>query len=159
MTKRIYYSIIPESFKTIDLDNKFFNSFKKYYPAFEFWFHSKRNDNAQALLIHTLHGGIAAFAYFKNEYESIELYNRHLPIERRLKIGSLKVDTRIAGEHLYHTFIERAIIEAQSTNAKSIYITLFDTCKTLIEILEQYNFIKKGINKNGELVYLKELEK
>jgi len=153
--KHIYYSINQEPFKTIDVHNPFFNSFKKIYPEFEAWFETKQITNQNAFIIRAPFGSILAFAYFKNECEGLILdYEQCYPFDSRLKIGSLKVDTVLAGRHLYHKLLEKhAFRLAKATNVNSIYVTLFDKCKELVEILESYGFKKIGTIK-GESVYI-----
>jgi len=143
-------------FKDVNLDDPFFDNLKQDYKEFYEWFQKKRNDDAY---IYREDNTLIGFLYVKIEDGSIDNYSPPLPDKKRLKIGTFKIDAH--GTKLGERFIKKSIDHAIEYAVKEIYLTIFPKHSTLINLLKEFGFHKKGIkiSENGEeIVFLKNLE-
>ncbi len=126
-------------FKEINLDDPFFNSLKEDYVEFEEWF--KRKGDERAFLFEDK-DGIQAFLYLKVENEELSSVSPPLPLKKRIKIGTLKINPR--GTKFGDRFIKKAIDCALFNSIDELYVTVFSKHQKLIEILEGYGFVNIG---------------
>lgn len=142
-------------FSNCNLDDSFFDSLKNDYAEFPIWFQKKINQDESAFVFED-NNKIKAFVYLKEEDEEILLVNSKLPIERRLKIGTLKLADDIQGQRLGEGAIGVALWQWQRINVNQVYITVFERHIKLISMLEQFGFKYVGNNLRGEKVYIKD---
>lgn len=142
-------------FSNCNIDDSFFESLKRDYSEFPQWFQKKINQNESAFVFEE-NNKIKAFVYLKEEYEEILLVDNKLPIERRLKIGTLKLADDIQGQRLGEGAIGVALWHWQRLNVNQVYITVFEKHIKLISMLEQFGFKHVGNNLRGERVYIKD---
>ena len=142
-------SVRKEHFGNIDIQDTFFESFKRDYPGFENWFNRKAEEIAY--ICKGENDAILAFLYVKTEGKD-EIYNDIQPIlvpKRRLKIGTFKVT--INGFKLGERFLKIVFDNAMQYNVDEIYVTIFDKTpdqKKLIELIQEWGF--KYYGKKGE---------
>ncbi|GIO28295.1 GNAT family N-acetyltransferase [Ornithinibacillus bavariensis] len=129
-------------FKNINLNDPFFDSLKQDYEEFEDWFRSKGNKKAY---YYENNEGIQAFLYLKIEAEELKDTDPQFPFEKRIKIGTLKINPH--GTKLGERFIKKAIDHAVDNDIKELYVTVFPKHKSLIALLEKYGFTIKGKKK------------
>lgn len=152
-------AVQKELFGNIDLGDKFFDTFKEDYPAFETWLNRKAEEVAYVC---RTGGRIAAFLYLKVEgdredYSDIE---PRFPRKRRMKIGTFKVT--LNGYKLGERFLKIVFDNALSHRVDEVYVTIFgkrpDQLR-LISLLEDYGFQQWGAKLGGpepELVYVRD---
>lgn len=151
MTDRFKY--VP--FGDCDLSDSFFDTLKQDYPEFPEWFKRKAAIGEKAY-IYLDDIGICAFIYLKKENEELVFNDRVLPKEKRLKIGTLKLEERIQGKRLGEGAIGISLWLWQNLKYNQIYVTVFEHHKDLIALLERFGFICAGKNQRGEQVYIKD---
>lgn len=147
-------------FGNLNLDDGFFDSFKKDYSGFESWFNRKADEIAY--VCQAENDDLLAFLYVKIEDQS-ENYSDIEPIfspKRRLKIGTFKVV--INGFKLGERFLKIVFDNAIKNNVDEIYVTIFDHTEDqhrLIELLQDWGFELHGVKKTStgeELVYVRD---
>lgn len=145
-----------KTFRDVPLDDSFFDSLKQDYIEFPIWFKSKLSETAY---VQYSDGRLTGFMYLKLEEGEVTDVMPVLPSNRRIKIGTLKVDAH--GTKLGERLIKKAIDFAIVKRAQEIYVTIFPRHKPLIALLEEFGFHTKGEKrtKNGtESVLTKSLE-
>lgn len=142
-------------FSDCDLSDTFFDSLKNDYEEFPIWFGKKVSEDTKAF-IYKDDKGVKAFLYLKEESEEINLLDRILPKENRLKIGTLKLSDDVQGQRLGEGAIGVALWYWQKMNVNQVYLTVFEKHVKLINMIELYGFIWVGNNKRGERLYLKD---
>lgn len=147
------YSRVP--FYELDITDPFFHSLIADYPEFPSWF-QKKSDGGESAFVFKDETGISTLIYLKDENETIELQGRVLPKKQRIKIGTLKLDSRVQGQRLGEGAIGIALWKWQEDNVEEIYVTIFPKHKLLIELLEKFGFQCIGQNERGELLLLKD---
>ncbi len=146
-----FLRVKKEYFGNIDVNNPFFDTFKKDYPGFNDWFQRKCDE--EAYVCENDKGGILGFLYLKTEDEK-ENYNDICPLfkpAKRLKIGTFKVET--SGFRLGERFIKIIFDNAIERNVSEIYVTLFKNrpeLERLYRLLIKWGFFEYGIKKSGE---------
>jgi len=146
-------------FGDVNLDDHFFDSFKKDYPDFELWFNKKANKEAYICL--SDNKKVLAFLYVKKE-DKEENYGDIAPIfppKIRLKIGTFKVISN--GYRLGERFLKIVFDNALKNKVDEIYVTIFNNREEhirLIELLLDWGFEYYGEKRNTfgiEKVYIK----
>lgn len=148
-----------EQMKELDINDRFFNTFKQEYnPYYCDWFRKKGND---AVYVSRYDNDkIQAILKLKIEDEK-EDYSNISPIfspQRRLKICSLKVE--YTGQKMSERFLFLCFQTAIDNAVDQIYITIFPNSslrKRLVGILKQWGFDYWGIKDNNEHVYVKDM--
>lgn len=138
-------------FSNVDLNDKFFNSLKDDYPDFSDWFAKKANEGRKAMVMSD-ENGIHAFLSLKKENEKIQLVDKILPKEDRIKISTLKIDDSIGKQRLGEGIVGVALWYWQASKFNEIYVTIFPKQDKLIGLLKRFGFLEYGIKENGELV-------
>lgn len=141
-------------FSTLDLSDPFFNSLKDDYPEFPSWF-QKKSASGEDVSVYSDSAGISALIYLKEEDESINLRDNVLPKKRRIKIGTLKLESRVQGQRLGEGAIGLALWKWQEESTDEIYVTIFPKHRALIELIEKFGFNCVGQNDRGESLFLK----
>lgn len=153
-------SVKKSLFGEVNLEDPFFDSFKRDYNEFEEWFHKKCDEPVYVCLSEDT---VLGFLYLKIEDKS-ELYADINPIfvrKKRLKIGTFKVES--TGFRLGERFVKIIIDNAIENNVDEIYVTLFDNRKelqALKHLLYRWGFGDFGFKttSNGkELVLVKNM--
>ncbi len=133
-------SVQKEYFGNINLQDSFFDSFRRDYQGFDKWFNKKSEEIAY---ICSYGGMINAFLFIKLE-DKTENYSDISPIlppKKRLKIGTFKVTAN--GFKLGERFLKIIFDNAFQFKVEEIYVTIFDQSaeqKKLIELLEEWGF-------------------
>ena len=143
-----------KKFEDINIEDPFFDSLKNDYEEFTEWFERKAEQNEETL-VYQDELGIGAFLYLKDEQEEIELTDRKLPKCKRLKIGTLRLATRIRGVRLGEGAVGVALWRWQEKQYPEIYATVFETHGDIINLFNRFGFINVGKNKRGEQIFLK----
>lgn len=139
-------------FNEVDINDKFFDSFREDYEEFDGWFKKKNEDPCYVCYSDD---NLTAFLYIKIENED-ENYSEIIPNfikKKRLKIGTLKVSGN--GYKIGERFLKTIFDNANQYKVDEIYVTIFNKRpeqEQLIEMLEEWGFIYHGIKttKNGE---------
>ena len=139
-------------FAKIDINDKFFNSFREDYLEFNDWFNRKADETAYVCYENNV---LSAFLYIKveNETENYFQINPSFAPKKRLKIGTLKVISN--GYKIGERFLKVIFDNALQYRVDEIYVTLFSKRseqELLIEMLQEWGFKYHGIKttKNGE---------
>lgn len=149
-------SVTKKHFGNFNLQDPFFDSFRRDYNGFDRWFNKKADEIA-----YVTHKGdsILSFLYVKVE-DQTENYADIAPVfspKRRLKIGTFKVVSN--GVRLGERFLKIIFDNAILFRVDEIYVTIFDRTdeqKRLIGLLQDWGFSQHGVKKtaNGdELVF------
>ncbi|MFN8356317.1 MAG: N-acetyltransferase [Spirosomataceae bacterium] len=145
-------------FSEINLKDPFFNSLKEDYNEFENWFIKKSQEEAKAFILSS-EKGLEAFLFLKSEEGEINDVIPPLPASKRLKIGTFKVNPH--GTRLGERFIKKIFDYGIKYNFKEAYVTVFPKHSILIDLLQKYGFVHRGVKKtaNGEeLVLVKDFK-
>lgn len=149
-------SFEERTFADINLGDPFFDSLRADYDEFDGWFRGKASDGATALIVED-EGRILAFLYLKpNESEEIELSDRTLPAEPRMKIGTLKIANEAQGTRLGEGAVGLALWHWRDSKLDQVYVTAFPKQGPLRTVLERFGFTVAGEKPNGELVMMKD---
>lgn len=143
---REYDLIKVKKFKDINLGDVFFDTLKSDYPGFEDWFHRKHEENA--FVFENDDNTIVAFMYLKIEDEEVNDVQPNLGKDKRLKIGTMKIDGH--GTRMGERFIKKALDYAMKYDCNELYVTIFDKHKGLIKHFEKYGFYLHGNKINSE---------
>jgi len=138
-------SVKKEYFGNIDINDDFFDSFRRDYPEFDKWFNSKADEIAY--ICRSDKGQIVAFLYVKVERED-ENYSDISPTfdkKKRLKIGTFKVVSN--GYKLGERFLKIIFDNALRNKVDEVYVTLFDYTEDqerLMGLLTDWGFSYHG---------------
>lgn len=144
----------------LDVTDRFFDSLRSDYGAFDRWFVRKSQDLAYVCFQQS---ALVAFLYLKVENEG-EPYPEIVPPfarRRRLKIGTLKV--AMNGFKLGERFLKVVFDNALRQRVDEIYVTVFDRDDAqarLIRLLETFGFVHHGQKHDGPLpeqVYVRDM--
>lgn len=169
--KLISYKMLlvkKEKFGNINLDDKFFDTLKEDYPNFETWF--KKKNNEEAYVFKNKENKVSGFLYLKIEDRDETDYfkvNPFLRNNKKLKIGTFKIDNDIKGFRLGERFLKIIFDNALKNNVDEIYVTLFQNHRKEISYLENllndwgfcYYGSKESANGKMESVFVKEMKK
>lgn len=131
-----------EKFSNLNLEDSFFKSLKEDYPGFSKWYNKKSLLNEYAYVSYNEQDNLDGFLYLKNEYESDDSINPIFKLDKRLKVGTFKIDAHgtTLGEH----FIKIILKEFYASNNNEIYVTIFPKHNALINLFEKFGFVKAG---------------
>lgn len=153
-------SVRQSRFGELNIDDRFFDSFKKDYNGFSEWFNSKAEEITYVSKDGDNH--IVAFLYLKTEQE-YENYSDIQPFfspKKRLKIGTFKVFN--TGYKLGERFLKIIFDNALANQVDEIYVTIFEITGehlSLIALLEAWGFVRHGTKETAsgtEQVYVKD---
>lgn len=148
-------------FKSVDLNNSFFDTLKSDYKEFEDWFKKKQNQNSKAYIeTEKDTNEIMGFLYLKAENGEVNDVSPLLAAKKRIKVGTFKVNAH--GTKYGERFIKKIMDHAIAENAEEVYLTVFPKHEGLIRLISKYGFIRHGIKTTGngtEDVYVKDLKK
>jgi predicted nucleic acid-binding protein len=153
-------SVKKEHFGNVNLNDPFFDSFKRDYPEFDGWFNRKADEIAY--LCKADDGSIMAFLYVKVEGKEENYFEIQPPFppKQRLKIGTFKVASN--GYKLGERFLKIIFDNALQYDVDEIYVTLFKTTEDqqrLISLLTDWGFAPHGIKHSEageEVVYTRD---
>lgn len=150
--KKIYFG-------DVNINDTFFDSFRKAYKNFNQWFAHKCDE--EAYICHSDTEKILGFLYLKTE-DTSENYvdiDPPFPPKRRLKVGTFKVES--TGFRLGERFVKIIFDNALQLQVNEIYVTLFTDRTELIalkELLSRWGFVPHGKKlTTGEEVLVKPL--
>lgn len=144
-----------EYLSDINLNDPFFDSLRVDYQEFNSWFIRKSQEEESAFTFY-VDGLLNSFLYLKFEEESHHDINPPMPLNHRLKIGTLKIDAH--GTKLGERFIKKIFDLATENNINEIYVTVFAKHIGLISLFTTFGFYFYGVKStlNGdESVYVK----
>lgn len=149
-------------FNQIEINDKFFDTFREDYKEFNAWFKKKSDEIAY---VGFEAEALSAFLYVKVEEKS-ENYNQIDPpflAKKRLKIGTLKVTNN--GFKIGERFLKIIFDNALLYRVEEIYVTIFDKRpeqKLLIKMFLEWGFVyygKKATVNGEENVYVRNFGK
>ncbi|CAI0931604.1 Uncharacterised protein [Serratia plymuthica] len=152
-------SIEEKNFCDVDLNDPFFNTLRADYEGFDKWFLSKGRNIAY--VSHNDVGEIDGFLYLKVEDEALEDMTPSFSKEKRVKLGTFKIDAH--GTKLGERFVRIVFQYAMKNKLKDIYVTIFDKHSGLIKLLTKFGFVLKSRKNNNTIngqegVYFRKLE-
>lgn len=158
--KKNINSIKRVRFKDIDVNQKFFDSFRDEYVGFNDWFNRKADN--YVYITSGEDGCLTSFLYLKLESpnDSYGTINPKFKDGYRLKIGSFKV--MLNGVKTGEAFFKIIFEEALRLKVDEIYVTVFDTYsnrRRLISRMERWGFVYYGTKDTKELVYVRNFSK
>lgn len=159
-------SVKKERFGSVNLEDSFFDTLKEDYPGFVDWFNSKNGEEAYVFKDDS---GVHGFLYVKTEYEGEDDYLKvvpHLNDNKKLKVGTFKIDTTLKGFRLGERFIKIIIDNAVANKVDEIYVTLFENHRNEIDSLRDllckwgfyYYGYKETNNDKKESVFVKSMK-
>ena len=157
MASSFVKSLRYDAFSRNDLAEGFFDSLKKDYSGFTDWYLKKVDAGDRAYTFRGTNNRLDGFLYLKIEEDS-EGIVPPLPIGKRLKVGTLKINAH--GTRLGERFIKKVFDNAIIQNVNYIYVTVFAKHGALIEIFMRYGFIRYGTKTTAdgvEDVYVRDL--
>jgi len=149
-------------FAQVNIEDIFFDSFRKDYKGFDKWYNKKADEISYACYQDQV---LSAFLYIKVE-DAAENYSDITPAfkkKKRLKIGTFKVTSN--GFKIGERFLKIIFDNAFQFKVDEIYVTIFDKRPEqvrLIGLLEEWGFLLQGIKstENGvEKVYTKNFDR
>jgi predicted nucleic acid-binding protein len=142
-------AVKKELFGDVNLEDPFFDSFKRDYRGFDEWFNRKADETAYICKADT--GAIVGFLYLKaeDEFESYSDITPPFNAARRLKIGTFKVALNgfKLGERFLKIIFDNAIVQ----KVNEIYVTIFNKDaeqERLIALLTDWGFRPHGRKKS-----------
>lgn len=144
----------------VDLNDIFFDNFKKDYGGFEKWFRKKQDEQAYVCY---QDDKLLGFLYIKPENQDenySDIWPQFQP-KKRLKIGTFKVVS--SGFRLGERFLKIIFDNAKLFNVDEIYVTLFEKreeLKALSLLMQSWGFKiwgTKTTNSGTELVMVKDM--
>jgi hypothetical protein len=160
LTEYKVLAVRKRHFGELNINDPFFDSFKRDYVGFERWFNIKADKTAY--VCDSDDGHILAFLFVKAEDQN-ESYSDITPQfapKRRLKIGTFKVISN--GYKLGERFLKIIFDNALLFNVEEIYVTIFDKTEDqerLIQLLTDWGFYFWGHKRTvsgEELVYVRD---
>lgn len=138
-------SVRKAYFGNINLEDPFFDSFRRDYEGFDNWFNRKADD--EAYICESEGGSVAAFLYLKREGPEENYYDISPAFapKQRLKIGTFKVIAN--GFKLGERFLKIIFDNAIQYSVDEIYVTVFqssDEHERLISMLKEWGFEEYG---------------
>lgn len=131
-------------FSDIELNDHFFDSLRNNYEGFDDWFRNKAQSGAKALVYYN-NSSLKDFLYLKDENEELQLEDKTLPAQRRLKVGTFKIERR--GTNRGERFMKRILDIAIQHDFREVYVTMFDDTEELMHLrhfFEKYGFTEVG---------------
>lgn len=130
-----------QRFSDIDLQDAFFDSLRESYPEFDEWY-KKKSDAGATAYCYYINGELKDFLYMKIEEEKLTDITPALPVKKRLKVGTFKVDNDNRHTTRGERFMKKIMDKAVAENVEEIYVTMFptDELKKLITMFEKFGF-------------------
>lgn len=95
--------------------------------------------------------------YLKIEDEEVKDVHPNLTKDRRLKIGTMKIDAH--GTRMGERFIKKALDYAMQYDCNDLYVTIFEKHRGLIKHFEKYGFYHHGYKVGSdEMVFRKNVQ-
>lgn len=149
--------LIKTTVDQLDVNDPIFNTLKKDYNEFLYWFKKIQKEHRPAFIYQHENKELGAVLIYKEiEEETIELKNEVLPPKKRLKIATLYVaeSRNKIGESLLKNIFKKA----KSVGVDEIYLTHFTKDDdVLVPFIEKYGFELKGLNSRNEEVFIKNM--
>ena len=148
-------------FGSLDIDDKFFNSFKAdYEPYYHVWFKAKANDFVY--VARDGNGCLRGLLKLKCEEANDDVgeIKPRMNSVKRLKISSLKA--HYTGQKLGQRFIRIVFDTAIKEHVDEIYVTLFNNSnqmRRLVGMIGQWGFTFYGYKDSDEQVYVRDFKK
>ena len=151
-----------QRFSDIDLNDSFFDSLRASYPEFNEWYNKKAAAGATAYCYY-VDNELKDFLYLKIEEEELSDLTPVLPVKRRLKVGTFKVDNEDRHTTRGERFMKKIMDKAIAADVDEIYVTMFPTeeLQGLIRMFEKFGFShiadKPHEGGNAEYVLIKDM--
>ena len=146
-----------QRFSDIDLKDSFFDSLRNSYPEFDEWYNKKAASGATAYCYY-VDNELKDFLYLKIEEEKLSDLSPVLPVKKRLKVGTFKVDNEERHTTRGERFMKKIMDKAIAENVDEVYVTMFPTAELqkLITMFEKFGFshIADKNHKDGRSEYV-----
>lgn len=133
------------------LRSGFFESFREEYPGFDEWFKTKARDRDCYYV--SENGQISAIMILKTENGPIELSEKTIANEKRLKICSLKIDEKYSGNKVVEKLLQIAFQIGVKEGYSSVYLTVYPKYQNLISKITNFGFFQIGLLKNSSELF------
>ena len=141
----------------INLNSPFFASLKEDYEEFDDWWARISKAHRKAWLVFE-QGRLGAICIYKNERNETVYGFNNAQRTNLLKLCTFKVDGNFQGRKIGERLLYQAFKYAKENNFCVIYIEIKPRHEHLINLCEEYGFIKFGQKTtNGDLIYLKDM--
>lgn len=139
----------------LNIEDPIFDKLKNDYSDFEVWFSKVQLERRDCLSYSNDDGSLGAILIYKHENESIEGVNFKLPQVNRIKIATMVVTN--TGYKIGELFLSWIINYALRNNKEELYLTHYRDGQDdpLIYLIEEYGFEHVGSKSDGELIYVK----
>jgi len=157
-------NLIYTPFGEIDLEDVFFDSLRANYDGFDSWFSRKAANGECAYVYEDESGKLLDFLYLKDECEQLQMDGETLPVARRLKVGTFKIEHR--GTKRGERFMKKILDTAIGGDFNEVYVTMFDDTEELSflkDFFKRYGFEEIGRKSSSkekcEAVLLRDMRK
>ncbi len=123
---------------SVPVSDTFFDTLRADYPGFDEWLMRKGTESAY--VARREDGGIDGFLYLKLEDGEVTDVQPTFVPERRLKVGTLKVNPH--GTRLGERLLKKVFDHAIEHDVAEVYVTVFPKHAKLIELFARYGFTK-----------------
>lgn len=141
-----------------DIDDNLFASLKNDYEGIKDWFTRKNNEGA--FVEYDEDGNVEGFLYLKIQNNFVDDVTPKIVADKILKVVTFKINPY--GTQLGERFIKVITDYAVSNNVDVCYVTIFAEHESLIQLVEEYGFVKhglKGAGDNLEVILTKDMRK
>ena len=133
-------------FKSLNLEDPFFDSLRDDYEGFNDWFKRKALSDSNAYVLFKSDGMLQAFLYLKQERDEDATISPSLPQCNKLKVGTFKVEAhRTSLGQRFMNIIVQALIQY---HFDLTYVTFYPKQVQLKNLFKKYGFEKWGMKNN-----------
>lgn len=154
-TPSLPYFIKKTTVNLLDIDDPIFDKLKRDYVGFDNWFRKVQRQRRDCLCYINSNECLGALLIYKSENEIIDVGDFKLPAIDRIKIATMVVTNN--GYKIGELFLSWIINYALRNNTEELYLTHYRDGEDdpLIYLIEEYGFECVGSRSDGELVYVK----
>lgn len=138
-----------------ELSCELFDTLRSDYPGFDDWFIRSSQQGRQAWINRDARSNLGAICIYKEEIDPQVTPERRLP-GRVLKLCTLKVEKNVRGQKIGELLLKASFKHATLNDYETLYVTVKDKYVELIELLLEFGFGETGIDRNSDLVFVKE---
>ncbi len=138
-----------------ELTDPIFDSLRADYSGFDDWFIKSCQQGRQAWIARDQTGKLGAICIYKEEINQQITTSLQLP-GRVLKLCTLKVEKNVRGQKIGELLLKAGFRHAIQNDYGIIYVTVKERQVELIDLLREFGFESKGIDKNNDNVFVKE---
>ena len=133
----------------LDYTSKFFDSLREDYPGFDEWFIKKSKEGRMCWCWRDNQNNLKAILIYADKNKPIFTKNP----KKTMKICTFKVSEDFTGKKIGELLLKLCFEYCSLNNMDSTFVTTFPKKEHLINLLEEFGFIKIDDMDNGEVIY------